>query len=390
MTINQMRNIFVFCCVMVILSMAQAQSPSPSFNSEAWNKVQLEEWLGYQITDAGQRVVPKENFHVVTRIVLAQTPLKTHYSEPRSIAIDKFGLNLNLPGVGSKAPSVSKDFFKRIESIDIQVSVADNVSPEQKAVLREIPFKVVTFVQAGQLNVKVESVPGWQTSSLGRWLREYQLVFGLCALAFAVALFGWFFLRTVRETGKGISHTISEVAIKVTESRHSEEQSTWHSAKVKSQEAGPRPQHQPPATKPTTPTKHVTQTPTPATVKKEFPSHLVWKLPPEVLKEALMNIEMENLIQFSAGMASKEQGAFNKALDQLGDKVSSYVRLESQMIREDVKRRSQAESQHLSLFAHFVDAVRVYLSTNESAQKAANHVMDEWERSEGRKKKDAA
>src|SRR5262249_11785350 len=126
------------------------------FQSESWHRVQLEEWINYKVIDMGRRMLPADNFHVEARIDLAPMPPKVQDFVPRTIDIDKFGLKIDVLRNNPKSAELPRDFFRRINKIDVNFSVAGNVTDEQMASLRDLPFKVITFARPQQISVNMD------------------------------------------------------------------------------------------------------------------------------------------------------------------------------------------------------------------------------------------
>ena len=56
-------------------------------------------------------------------------------------------------------PKAVKAWFQKIDRIDIEITLQAPVTDEKKALIREIPFKVITFVRPAQVNVSLQTLP---------------------------------------------------------------------------------------------------------------------------------------------------------------------------------------------------------------------------------------
>lgn len=115
-----------------------------------------------------------------------------------------------------------------------------------------------------------------------------------------------------------------------------------------------------------------------AAARRYFPSELVLKLPPKLLKTCLEKLAVPRRAELIVSRPADQRTALLNAIGKEGSKAREMFGVALQEVDGDELRRKRLEKDSARLWKDFIDGVRGYLDKSEAAAQQASPVLEAW------------
>ncbi|MEO5969695.1 MAG: hypothetical protein ABIQ95_07180 [Bdellovibrionia bacterium] len=111
---------------------------------------------------------------------------------------------------------------------------------------------------------------------------------------------------------------------------------------------------------------------------KYFPSELLFKLPPRVLKVCMDRMPLAKRAEFILSNAEGDRNILLDSIGKVGSKLRDVIEVEIQEAQADDVRLRRVERNRSILLKEFLEIVRAVIKTNKAAEEQAEGVIDQW------------